>query len=179
MCRSSCQGFTGRIRREYGAVTIFKVLTWFRSPLNVVGMPFYDTPLLSNFSLAEYATASSPIFHPPPKIPTSILSSMRVFSGVGYAVLPKEMQGKRNVVCRNSKGNLLVDRRGKFVRGDVDGYAGKFAGGTGGRRESGPRFRSEKSRAGKDAEADDVSCRRPKLIVSRLTRLAARGDTNK
>lgn len=84
---------------------------------------------------------------------------MRVFSGVGYAVLPKEMQGKRNVVCQNAKANLLVDRRGKFVRGDVDGDAGKFAGGTGGRRESGPRFRSEKSRAGKEAEAEDVSCR--------------------
>lgn len=120
-------------------------------------MPFYDTPLLSNFSLAEYATASSPIFHPPPKIPASILSSMRVFSGVGYAVLPKEMQGKRNVVCRESKANLLVDRRGKFVRGDVDGDAGKFSVGSGGRRESGPRFRSEKSRAGKEADAEDVS----------------------
>lgn len=159
MYRWSCHGFTGQIRREYGRLCIFKVSNLVCSPLNVVGMPFYDTPLLSNFSLAEYATASSPIFHPPPKIPTSILSSMRVFSGVGYAVLPKEMQGKRNVVCQNAKTNLLVDRRGKFVRGDVDGDAGKFAGGTGGRRESGPRFRSEKSRAGKEADPEDVSCR--------------------
>jgi hypothetical protein len=135
------------------------------SPLNIVGMPYYDTPLLSNFSLAEYATASSPIFHPPPKIPASILSSMRVFSGVGYAVLPKEMQGKRNVVCRESKANLLVDRRGKFVRGDVDGDGGKFAVGSG-RRESGPRFRSEKSRAGKEIDAEDVSSAWIFLIAS-------------
>ena len=72
-------------------------------------------------------------------------------------MLPKEMQGKRNVVCRESKANLLVDRRGKFVRGDVDGDAGKFSVGASGRRESGPRFRSEKSRAGTDADVDDVS----------------------
>jgi hypothetical protein len=108
------------------------------SPLNIVGMPYYDTPLLSNFSLAEYATASSPIFHPPAKIPTSILSSMRVFSGVGYAVLPQEMPGKR---------------RGKFVRGDAAEGGAKCGGD---RRESGPRFRSEKSRAGNDS-VDDVS----------------------
>ncbi|KAJ9099926.1 hypothetical protein QFC21_003931 [Naganishia friedmannii] len=124
-----------------------------QTPLNIVGMPYYDTPLLSNFSLAEYATASSPIFHPPAKIPTSILSSMRVFSGVGYAVLPKEMQGKRNVVCKSSKANLLVDRRGKFVRGDAAEGGDKFGGD---RRESGPRFRSEKSRAGNEA-VDDPS----------------------
>lgn len=78
---------------------------------------------------------------------------MRVFSGVGYAVLPKEMQGKRNVVCKSSKANLLVDRRGKFVRGDAAEGGAKFGGD---RRESGPRFRSEKSRAGNDS-VDDVS----------------------
>ncbi|KAJ9118311.1 hypothetical protein QFC22_004222 [Naganishia vaughanmartiniae] len=135
-------------------------------PLNIVGMPYYDTPLLSNFSLAEYATASSPMFHPPAKIPASVLSSMRVFSGVGYAVLPKEMQGKRNVVCKSSKANLLVDRRGKFVRGDAAEGGAKFGAD---RRESGPRFRSEKSRAG-NAAVDDVSNLKRMTMSSRLIR---------
>jgi PAB-dependent poly(A)-specific ribonuclease subunit 2 len=122
--------------------------TWFSlSPLNVIGMPFYDTPLLSNFAPADYATASSPLFNPSKPIPSAVLANMRIIDGVGYAPLPRDMKGKRNVVCEDSSANLISADSGPHgIMG-----RGKLAL----RKESGPKFRSERNRRGAAEVLDD------------------------
>jgi PAB-dependent poly(A)-specific ribonuclease subunit 2 len=93
------------------------------SPLNLVGMPHYSTPLLSNLPNSIYSPPStSPLFHPPLKIPTSVTQSIRTVDFVGYSQCPRELKGTRNKV---------VTRKG---------------GGGGKRRISEPRFRSERER---------------------------------
>lgn len=118
-----------------------------RTPLNVIGVPHYNKTLLSNFGPAEYATDSSPLFNPPPEIPALVLNNMRVTGGIGYAALPKELRGRRNVVCRDARSNVVLDANG--VKGIPKS---RHAGVDGHRRESGPKFRSEKDRLKMDNE---------------------------
>ncbi|KAL1408168.1 poly(A)-specific ribonuclease [Vanrija albida] len=100
------------------------------TPLNIIGMPFYEDPLLSNFSPVDYATVYSPFFNPPEQIPASVLASLNYQDFVGYGQLPKELKGKRNVAtARAGAGKLALGR-----------------GAIGSRRESEPRFRSDKDR---------------------------------
>lgn len=100
------------------------------TPLNIIGMPHYEDPLLSNFSPADYATIYSPFFNPPEPIPTSVLSSLNYQDFVGYGQLPKELKGKRNLVTARPGAGKHALRHGAI----------------GSRRESEPRFRSEKDR---------------------------------
>lgn len=107
------------------------------SPLNLVGMPHYTEPLLSNFPTSDYAPVTSPFFNPPEPIPPSVLDTMKMVEFVGYATTPKELRGKRCV---------LTARPG----------AGKYATGKGfTRRESAPRFRSEKARRAVSGEVEE------------------------
>ncbi|EJD06087.1 uncharacterized protein FOMMEDRAFT_78690 [Fomitiporia mediterranea MF3/22] len=71
------------------------------TPLNSIGMPYYDSMLLSSWTPKFLPPNLS--YPPPPKIPTQILSSMRMNDFVGYATLPKELQGRRNVVSTDTK----------------------------------------------------------------------------
>ena len=96
------------------------------TPLSMVGMPYYAEPLLSNYPVSDYAKNSSPFFNPPEPIPNSVLSTMKMVDFVGYATVPRELRGKRNVVTA---------RPG----------AGQNVKGRNGRRDSAPRFRSEKN----------------------------------
>ncbi|KAL5528994.1 hypothetical protein ACEPAG_4968 [Sanghuangporus baumii] len=78
------------------------VIEWTDStPLNSIGMPYYDSLLLSSWT-SKFLPAN-PSYPPPPKIPTQISNSMKVNEFVGYATLPKELQGRRNVVSTDSK----------------------------------------------------------------------------
>jgi len=101
------------------------------TPLNVIGMPLYEDPLLSNFSPADYATVYSPFFNPPEPIPASVLASLNYQDFVGYGQLPKELKGKRNVAHARPGAGKHALRHGAI----------------GSRRDSEPRFRSEKDRA--------------------------------
>jgi len=105
-------------------------------------MPVHrEEQLLSNFAKEDMVTVTSPFFNPPdPKpIPASVLASMKMVDFVGYASLPKELRGQRNVV--------------KAGPGAAKRMGGKYA-----RRESAPRFRSDKDRDKADiaAEMDEV-----------------------
>lgn len=104
----------------------------------MIGMPHYSEPLLSNIPSSNYAPPSSPFYNPQPIVPNSILNSMRTVDFVGYATMPKELKGKRNQVM--AKPGAGGHRKGEK---------------TPGRRESEPRFRSEKERAGRKAAALD------------------------
>ncbi|ORY23812.1 ubiquitin carboxyl-terminal hydrolase-domain-containing protein [Naematelia encephala] len=108
------------------------------TPLNLIGMPYYDEPLLSNFPPADYAPITSPFFNPPEPIPPSVLSTMKMVDFVGYASNPKELRGKRYVVtARPGAGKRAT---GKAV----------------GRRDSAPRFRSEKDRKAQQSVSLDI-----------------------
>jgi PAB-dependent poly(A)-specific ribonuclease subunit 2 len=111
------------------------------SPLNTIGMPEHqEDKLLSNFAKEDLVTVTSPYYNPPEPIPPSVLSTMKMVDFVGYASLPKELRGSRNVV--------------KAAQGAAKRMNGKYA-----RRESAPRFRSDKVRDKADiaAELEEVS----------------------
>jgi PAB-dependent poly(A)-specific ribonuclease subunit 2 len=108
-------------------------------------MPVHrEEQLLSNVGKEDMISVTSPFYNPPEPqpIPNSVLSTMKMVDFVGYASLPKELRGHRNVV--------------KAGPGAAKRMGGKFA-----RRESAPRFRSDKDRDKADiaAEMDEV-CRR-------------------
>ncbi|EJU05749.1 hypothetical protein DACRYDRAFT_46547 [Dacryopinax primogenitus] len=77
------------------------------TPLNMVGMPYYNTPLLSRLTTTFAPEFES--FYPPPKIPVQVLSSMKIVDFVGWASLPRDLRGRRNVVAK--KDDI---KQGKF-----------------------------------------------------------------
>ncbi|KZS98990.1 cysteine proteinase [Sistotremastrum niveocremeum HHB9708] len=74
-----------------------------RTPLNSIGMPHYNTQLLSSWTPQFESTVSPHLFPPPAKIPSQVLSSMKTVDFVGYAALPKELRGTRNVVSAGAR----------------------------------------------------------------------------
>ncbi|TCD70609.1 poly(A)-specific ribonuclease [Steccherinum ochraceum] len=71
------------------------------TPLNTIGMPYYNTLLLSSWT-PKFVPHNS-LYPPPPKIPPQILSTMKTNDNVAYAALPKELKGRRNVVVLETK----------------------------------------------------------------------------
>ncbi|TDL27635.1 hypothetical protein BD410DRAFT_782767 [Rickenella mellea] len=88
------------------------------TPLNSVGMPYYKSMLLSSWT-AEFMTGD-PYYPPPPKIPAQILSTMKVNDFVGYAALPKELRGRRNLAVVGPKKDQARFRSGKSRRNDPE-----------------------------------------------------------
>ena len=64
------------------------------TPLSMVGMPYYDQPLLSIIPWANYSSIYSPIGQPPKKPDPAMLATLKTVDFVGYAVNPKTR--KRN-----------------------------------------------------------------------------------
>ncbi|KZT59790.1 hypothetical protein CALCODRAFT_176596 [Calocera cornea HHB12733] len=77
------------------------------TPLNMIGMPYWNTPLLSR--LTTTFAPGVELLYPPPKIPAQVLSSMKVVDFVGWASLPRELKGRRNVVAKKEE-----TKQGKF-----------------------------------------------------------------
>ncbi|CUA74901.1 PAB-dependent poly(A)-specific ribonuclease subunit 2 [Rhizoctonia solani] len=66
------------------------------TPLSTIGLPYYKTALLS--SQVPLAVPHGIQAYPPPaKIPPKVLDTMRTVDFVGYAQLPKDLVGRRNV----------------------------------------------------------------------------------
>jgi len=65
------------------------------SPLNLVGLPYYDSQLLSAWT--PQLVLANVSFPPPPKIPPQILGTMKWKDNVAYAALPRELKGHRNM----------------------------------------------------------------------------------
>ncbi|KAG8932918.1 poly(A)-specific ribonuclease [Tulasnella sp. 418] len=77
-------------------------------------MPHYSTPLLSGSALLSIGSS----YHPPPaKIPEQVLNSMRSIDFVGYATLPKELRGKRNLAPKEVINKDEGRFRSKVSRG--------------------------------------------------------------
>ena len=94
------------------------------TPLNSIGMPYYDSLLLSSWS--SKLLPPNPTYPPPPKIPTQILNSMKVTEFVGYATMPKELQGKRNVVSTDLKKDMGRFRSARPRSGEVSLWISTF-----------------------------------------------------
>lgn len=80
------------VRRETPLDRLHKSL--YCRPLNLIGMPYYTEPLLSGSAILN---TTSTYFPPPAKIPETVLQSMKTIDFVGYATLPRELRGQRNV----------------------------------------------------------------------------------
>ncbi|KAI0811211.1 PAB-dependent poly-A-specific ribonuclease subunit PAN2 [Irpex lacteus] len=81
------------------------------TPLNSIGMPYYDDILLSSWT--SKFLPSNALYPPPPKIPQQILNTMKVNDNVAYAPLPKELRGRRNVVPSGPKRTAARFRSGR------------------------------------------------------------------
>ncbi|QRV85967.1 PAB-dependent poly(A)-specific ribonuclease subunit PAN2 [Ceratobasidium sp. AG-Ba] len=66
------------------------------TPLSSVGLPYYKTPLLSS-QISLKVPHGIQAFPPPAKIPPKVLETMRTVDFVGYAPLPKDLVGRRNL----------------------------------------------------------------------------------
>ncbi|XP_006458223.1 hypothetical protein AGABI2DRAFT_183307 [Agaricus bisporus var. bisporus H97] len=77
-------------------------IDWTEStPLNTIGLPYFDSPLFSSWTPL---LASTNVGYPPPqKIPAQILGTMKVNDNVAYAAMPKELKGRRNVSSATSR----------------------------------------------------------------------------
>ncbi|KIL69643.1 hypothetical protein M378DRAFT_184057 [Amanita muscaria Koide BX008] len=71
------------------------------TPLNSVGLSFYDTELLSAWT--PHFIPGVTEFPPPQKIPLQIQGTIKFNEGVAYAALPKELRGRRNVVSSSRR----------------------------------------------------------------------------
>jgi hypothetical protein len=65
-------------------------------PLNSVGLPHYNTLLLSSWAsqLESVKVSTAPM-----KIPLSVLSTIKTNDGIAYAPLPRELKGRRNMIA--------------------------------------------------------------------------------
>lgn len=100
-------------------------------PLSAIGVPFYDQPLCSNLPFEIYASPSSPLFNPSPKLDHGVLAALRQVDGIQFAPLPRHLRGRRNVVRVTGRGYPPSSGRG----------------GLGGPRDAGKTlFRSEKEK---------------------------------
>ncbi|KAJ2931328.1 hypothetical protein H1R20_g5655, partial [Candolleomyces eurysporus] len=80
------------------------------TPLSSIGMPYYDSPLLSAWSPV---VASTPYYPPPARIPPQVLSSIKMNDNIAYAPLPKELRGHRNLIPVGPKKDAARFRSGK------------------------------------------------------------------
>ena len=84
-------------------------------PLNSIGLPFYNAPLLSSWTpqLESVKVSTAPM-----KIPQSVLSAMKMNDGIAYAPLPRELKGRRNMITVATPKDQGRFRSGK-PRSDV------------------------------------------------------------
>ncbi|KAF8894503.1 ubiquitin carboxyl-terminal hydrolase-domain-containing protein [Infundibulicybe gibba] len=73
------------------------------TPLNSIGLPYYDRPLLSAWTPQFLSTNS--LHSLPAKIPSQILASVKKNDNIAYAPLPRELKGRRNMIVVGPRTN--------------------------------------------------------------------------
>ncbi|KAG8769786.1 poly(A)-specific ribonuclease [Ceratobasidium sp. 428] len=97
------------------------------TPLSSVGLPYYKTPLLSSQISLKVPSGIQP-FPPPAKIPPKVLETMRTVDFVGYAPLPKDLTGRRNLAPTvHVESGRFRSTRTTRKASDVDGVAEQIA----------------------------------------------------
>ncbi|RDB20983.1 PAB-dependent poly(A)-specific ribonuclease subunit PAN2 [Hypsizygus marmoreus] len=82
-----------------------------KTPLNVVGLPYYDSHLMSAWS--HQLTPPLVSYPPPQRLPPQILNTMRMKDNVAYAALPKDFKGHRNMTVVETQKHNGRFRSGK------------------------------------------------------------------
>ncbi|KAF8628478.1 hypothetical protein AX15_003989 [Amanita polypyramis BW_CC] len=95
-------GFDGHPIELANTPSPLPVIEWNgNTPLNSIGIPHYDSKLLSAWS--PLFTSGMAEHLPSPKIPLQVLNTMKYNEGIAYAALPRELRGRRNVVSYSRK----------------------------------------------------------------------------
>ncbi|KAF8201644.1 ubiquitin carboxyl-terminal hydrolase-domain-containing protein [Pholiota molesta] len=107
-------GFEGQPVPWADAASPLPEIEWTKStPLNSIGMPYFDSQLLSAWPAnLSSKTISCP---PPQKIPPQILATMKFNENIAYATLPKELRGRRNMTNAEPRKGVSRFRSGKPV----------------------------------------------------------------
>ncbi|KAJ7789389.1 ubiquitin carboxyl-terminal hydrolase-domain-containing protein [Mycena olivaceomarginata] len=84
------------------------------TPLNSIGLPYYESRLLSSWTPLFVSTPAN--YPPPAKIPPQILATMKLNDNIAYAPLPRELKGRRNMVPAGSR-----NKKGRFRSGKSHG----------------------------------------------------------
>ncbi|KAF9483877.1 hypothetical protein BDN70DRAFT_873274 [Pholiota conissans] len=95
-------------------------IEWTKStPLNSIGMPYFDTQLLSAWppNLSSKTTS-----YPPQRIPPQIMATMKFNENIAYATLPKELRGRRNMTTAEPRKGAGRFRSGKPASDEPELY---------------------------------------------------------
>ncbi len=95
-----------RLTSDYVPANFF-----FQRPLNSIGMPYFDSQLLSAWPRNLGSRVQS--WPPPQKIPPQILATMKFNENIAYATLPKELRGRRNLANSEPRKGAGRFRSGK------------------------------------------------------------------
>lgn len=108
------------------------------SSLASIGLPYYDTMLMSSIPYSEYTSEASPLLNPPKKLDPTVLKTMRTVDNISYAPLPRHLKGKRNQVSGLGPGGMSA---GGAAKASANGRKPEDR-----RRIGIPLFRSERER---------------------------------
>ena len=109
---------TGRTTRElYSKCVPVHLVSPDPRPLNSIGLPHYNTLLLSSWTPQLESTKVSTA---PMKISQSVLSAMKMNDGIAYAPFPRELKGRRNMITVAAPKDQGRFRSGK-QKSDVSG----------------------------------------------------------
>ena len=86
-------------------------------PLNSIGVPYFDSQLLSAWPSNLHTKSAT--YPPPAKIPPQILSTMKYNQNIAYASLPKELRGRRNMTTAEPRKGGARFRSGKASSDEV------------------------------------------------------------
>jgi len=101
--------WNGRNPREPRPSASFYEFSKTQRPLNSIGVPYFDSQLLS----AWPPNLSPKVSSSPTKIPLQVLASMKYNENVAYATLPKELRGRRNMTNSVPRKGISRFRSGK------------------------------------------------------------------
>lgn len=112
------------------------VIQWDKNtPLSNIGMPFYAERLLSYTPLPLLGSHLSPLFSPPARVDSKLLSHMRPLDGKLFGPTPRNLLGKRNVVPDQAPttgaGAIPLFRSEQTKLRSTSGLAGSSGGGGG------------------------------------------------
>jgi PAB-dependent poly(A)-specific ribonuclease subunit 2 len=117
--------------------------------LSSIGLPYYDSMLLSSIPYNDYTSEASPLFNPPKKLDQTVLKSMRTVDNISYASLPRHLKGKRNVVSGLGPGGVSA---GGAAKSAANGRKLEER-----RRVGIPLFRSEREREAAKRLAEGIN----------------------
>ncbi|KAI0059101.1 PAB-dependent poly-A-specific ribonuclease subunit PAN2 [Artomyces pyxidatus] len=94
------------------------------TPLNSIGLPHYNTMLLSSWSPQFDSQKGGSL--PAAKIPPQVLSTMKYNDSIAYAALPRELKGRRNVVSAAPQKDQGHFRSGKTRRTEMENSSATY-----------------------------------------------------